>query len=489
MNLRTTPAHTIRDAIRDGSVTARKAAEDVIAAIDQDESTLSCYLHRRSAEETVAEAEKIDALRKAGRELPPLAGIAAALKDNIAFRGMPTTCGSLILEDFHSLFNATAAEKIKSAGAIIVGKTNMDEFAMGSSTENSAYRPTRNPWDTDRVPGGSSGGSCAAVASGEALLALGSDTGGSIRQPAAFCGVVGLKPTYGTVSRYGLVAFASSFDQIGPVGRCVTDVAMLFDVIAGADERDSTTARRDHAPTEDRLTGEIDGLRVGVAEQYFSDGLDDEVARSVRKGIELLRERGATIVEISLQRNPFAIPAYYIAANAEASANLARYDGVRYGLSDRGGESLAGMYRRSRRAGFGDEVKRRILLGTYALSSGYYDDYYDRAMKVRSLITDEFREALQSCDVIAGPTTPTTAFRLGEKSGDPLSMYLSDVYTISANLAGLPAVTLPCGLDSAGLPIGIQLTGRPFEEGLLLNTARAIEIDTPPIGIPGKAGK
>ena len=489
MNLRAAPAEEIRDAIRDGALSAVELSESQLAAIALREEELGCYLYRRERDRILADAEKIDTLRASGKRLPPLAGLPFAVKDNIALRGMPTTCGSRILEGFHSPYSATAAERLSAAGAIVLGKTNMDEFGMGSSTENSAFQTTRNPWDISRVPGGSSGGSAAAVAAGEALFALGSDTGGSVRQPAAFCGVVGLKPTYGAISRYGLVSFASSFEQIGPMGRTVADVAMVYDAMAGHDPRDSTSVSTDRPRTGKFLSGNVEGLRIGVLREDYTEGLDGEVESSVRHSIDALRDRGAIISEHSFPRYRFAIPAYYIAANAEASANLARYDGVRYGMRSREGEGLAGMYWKTRSAGFGPEVKRRILLGTYALSSGYLDAFYGRAMKVRTMIRSDFQRIFRSCDLIAGPTAPTTAFKIGEKSTDPLSMYLSDVYTITANLTGLPAVSLPCGKDSGGLPIGLQLTGRPFEERLLLNAARALELSIEPIGSPGGGGE
>ncbi len=475
MDLRNAPAHTIRDAIRDGSIEARAVVESVLDAIARDESDLHCYLHLAGRDRLLEEADRVDEARRRGDPLPLLAGIPCALKDNIVVKGMPATCGSKMLERFHPPYTATAARRLLDAGALITGKTNMDEFAMGSSTENSAFGATRNPWGRDRVPGGSSGGSAAAVAAGEALFALGSDTGGSIRQPAAFCGVAGLKPTYGAVSRRGLVAFASSFDQIGPIGRSVRDVAMVFDAIAGVDPRDSTSATREGGGTEETLDAGVAGLRVGVAEEFFREGLDAEVARAVRRGIEALRVAGAAVVDISLSSSRFAIPAYYIAADAEASANLARFDGVRYGLRRGASGSLGGMYRATRNDGFGAEVKRRILIGTFALSSGYREAWYERAMKVRSLVAADYAAAFEICDIIAGPATPTTAFRLGEKQNDPLAMYLSDVYTISANLAGLPALVVPCGSDRSGLPVAIQLTGRAFDEATLLGAGAAVE--------------
>jgi len=423
----------------------------------------------------LARAEKIDQAAARGTQLPPLAGTIVAVKDNMVMRGVRTTAGSQILFNYKPPYTATAIERLEDAGAIIVGKTNQDEFAMGSSTENSAFGPARNPWDTERVPGGSSGGSAVAVAAGIAMAALGSDTGGSIRQPASLSGVVGLKPTYGRVSRYGLIAFGSSLDQIGPLAKSVEDAARILAVIAGHDPSDSTSSKVEVDDYVAALGGDIRGLRVGVVREYDVAGLDAEVKEKVGAAIAMLKKLGAQIIDISLPHAEYAVPVYYLIATAEASSNLARFDGVRYGFRAEEATTLKGMYSRTRDEGFGAEVKRRIMLGTYALSAGYYDQFYGKAQKVRSLIDRDFRNAFEKCDVIATPTAPTPAFKLGEKSGDPLAMYLSDIYTITANLSGVPALSLPCGLSSSGLPIGIQLIGKHFDEARLLMTAHNLE--------------
>ncbi len=403
-----------------------------------------------------------------------LDGIPYALKDNMCTQGIETTCGSRILQGYIPPYSATAVERLNAAGAVLMGKLNMDEFAMGSSTENSGFFSTRNPWDLERVPGGSSGGAAAAVAAGMVPFALGSDTGGSIRQPAAFCGVVGLKPSYGLVSRYGLVAFASSLDQIGPLTHSVADAAIVLQAIAGRDRRDSTSA--DIQPPDYRaaLTGDVRGLRIGIASEYFGPSVEAGVRETVTKAIALLEQLGATVSSVSLPATEYALAAYYLIAPAEASSNLARYDGVRYGLRAGAAENLLDMYEKTRSSGFGPEVKRRILIGTYALSAGYYDAYYKRAQQVRTLIRQDFSNAFASVDVIVSPTAPTTAFRLGEKVQDPLTMYLSDICTIPVNMAGLPAISVPCGMI-AGLPVGLQLIGRMFDEETLLRVAHAYE--------------
>ena len=419
----------------------------------------------RSMDETIT--ERVGAQR--------LAGVPVAVKDNMCTAGLRTTCGSRILGDYVPPYTATAVARLEAEGAVVLGKTNMDEFAMGSSTENSAFGPVRNPWDLERVPGGSSGGSAVAVAAGLTPVSLGSDTGGSIRQPASFCGVVGLKPTYGRVSRYGLVAFASSLDQIGPFGRTVRDAARMLGVIAGRDRYDATSAETEVPDYLGALTGEVRGLRIGVPPECFGEGLDAEVREQVEAAIELLRERGAEVVEVSLPHTRYVIAVYYIIATAEASSNLARFDGVRYGFRAEEARTLSGMYRRTRDEGFGAEVKRRIMLGTFALSSGYYDAYYEKAQRVRAMLVADFDRAFERCDVIATPTAPTPPFRLGEKTDDPLAMYLNDIYTVTINLAGLPAVSVPCGLSRAGLPVGLQLIGNHFDEARLLNAADAYE--------------
>jgi aspartyl-tRNA(Asn)/glutamyl-tRNA(Gln) amidotransferase subunit A len=416
-----------------------------------------------------------DELDAGGDSKQKLAGIPIAIKDNICVRGLQTSCGSRILGQYHPPYNATAIERLNAAGAIIVGKTNCDEFAMGSSNENSAFGPVRNPWDTERVPGGSSGGSAAAVAAGIVPVALGSETGGSVRQPASLCGIVGLKPTYGRISRYGLVAFGSSLDQIGVFGHTARDVGHVLGVIAGRDSSDATTA---DAPVPDytaEIASDIKGARIGVPRALFGEGLDEEVRVSVLSAIETYRELGAEIVDIELPHAKYCIAVYYIIATAEASSNLARYDGVRYGFRAEDAPELRAMYRRTRDEGFGAEVKRRIMLGTYVLSSGYYDAYYRKAQQVRTLIKDDFLKAFEKCDAIATPTTPTVAFKLGEKTDDPLSMYLNDIYTCTANLASIPGISLPCGLSGEGLPIGFQLMGTYWSEATLLRLAHAYE--------------
>lgn len=428
-----------------------------------------------TADSAIAHAEQLDRAVSRGERLPPLAGAVIAVKDNMVIREVRTTAGSRILFNYNPPYTATAIERLEAAGAVIVGKTNLDEFAMGSSTENSAYGPVRNPWDTTRVPGGSSGGAAVAVATGMVMGALGSDTGGSIRQPACLSGVVGLKPTYGRVSRYGLIAFGSSLDQIGPLANSVEDVARILNVIAGRDPNDSTSSDVAVDDYVSAIGSDVKGLRVGVPREYYGEGLDAEVKENIEVAISKLDQLGAEIVDISLPHTEYAIPVYYLIATAEASSNLARYDGVRYGFRAEEAATLKAMYARSRDQGFGAEVKRRIMLGTYALSAGYYDQYYGRAQKVRSLIERDFRNAFERCDVIATPTTPTPAFKFGEKTDDPLEMYFSDIYTITANLAGVPALSLPCGLSSSGLPIGIQLIGRHFDEGRLLRAAHNLE--------------
>ena len=459
------------------------AALERIARLDPE---LHAFLHV-TAEDARREARGWDdRYARDGEGLPPLAGVPIALKDNLCTRGIPTTAGSRVLAGWVPPYDATVVARLREAGAIILGKTNLDEFAMGSSTENSAFGPTRNPWDRTRVPGGSSGGSAAAVAGGFVSLALGSDTGGSIRQPAGFCGVVGLKPTYGRVSRYGLIAFASSLDQIGPITTSVADAALLFSVLAGRDPRDATTA--DVPPSDPRadLDGGVRGLRIGLPREAFGEGLEPEVRTAVMDAAQTLRGQGATLVEVTLPSITYALPTYYLIATSEASANLARYDGVQYGLR-LGGSDLYEMYTQTRGQGFGAEVKRRIMLGTYALSAGFYEGFFLKAQRVRTLIRRDFEAAFAAADVLLMPTSPTTAFHLGEKTDDPLQMYLADVYTIPVNLAGLPALSLPCGF-SGGLPVGLQMIGRPFDEAVILRAAQTYERATewhlrrPPVG-------
>ena len=431
-----------------------------------------------TADRALEQAKAVDAKIAAGEEIGLLAGIPIGIKDNMCTQGIPTTCASRILENFVPPYESTVTQKLAEAGAVMVGKTNLDEFAMGSSTENSAYQVTANPWDVSRVPGGSSGGSAAAVASGECAVAIGSDTGGSIRQPASFCGVVGLKPTYGLVSRFGLVAFASSLDQIGPFGRTVEDAAILLGAIAGHDPKDSTSLKVEIPDYTQSLKPDINKLRIGVIKETFGEGLDSAVEQAVSSAIEQLKTLGAEVQEISCPRFRYGLPTYYIIAPSEASANLARYDGVKYGTRAPDPENLLDMYARTRAAGFGAEVKRRIMVGTYTLSAGYYDAYYLKAQKVRTLIKQDFELAFEQVDVLVCPTVPTTAFKAGEKTADPLSMYLTDLMTITVNLAGLPGLSLPCGFDDNGLPIGLQLIGNVLREDQLFQVAYAYEQST-----------
>ena len=469
-------ARELRDDVAAGRTTAEAVCTAFLGRIASLNPRLNAF-NLVDGDRALARARQIDARRAAGGPLGPLAGVPVALKDNLCVRGMRTTASSRILATYVPPYDATVVERLEAADAVILGKTNCDEFAMGSSTENSAYGPTRNPWATDRTPGGSSGGSAAAVAAGCAPLALGSDTGGSIRQPGAFCGVVGLKPSYGRVSRYGLLAFASSLDQIGPFARTVADAALALQVMAGADPADATSAREPVPDFVAALTGSIAGLRVGVPRAFVSTGVDADVKSAYDAALETLRACGATLVDIELPHAKYAIPAYYLVCPAEASSNLARYDGVRYGhraaLSRSDG--LEAMYSRTRSEGFGDEVKRRIMLGTYVLSAGYYDAYYLKAQQVRTLLRRDYDQAFERADVIAMPTTPRPAFRLGEKLEDPLQMYLEDIFTVSANLAGLPGVSVPCGFAGDRLPVGLQIMGRMFDEATMLRVADAYE--------------
>jgi len=457
---------------------ATEITQEALATVERLEPKLHSFL-QVTAEQALAQAQQVDAKLAAGEAIGLLAGIPIGIKDNLCTQGIPTTCGSKILQGFRPPYESTVTQKLAAAGAVMVGKANMDEFAMGSSTENSAYQVTANPWDTERVPGGSSGGSAAAVAAGECMVALGSDTGGSIRQPASFCGVVGMKPTYGLVSRYGLVAFASSLDQIGPFGRTVEDAAILLGAIAGHDPQDSTSLKVEIPDYTQFLVPDLKGKRVGVIRETFGEGLDPTVEKAVRQTLEQLRDLGAEVQDISCPRFRYGLPTYYIIAPSEASANLARYDGVKYGFRAEGDENLLAMYKHSRAAGFGTEVKRRIMIGTYALSAGYYDAYYLKAQKVRTLIKQDFERAFEQVDVLVSPTSPTTAFKAGEKTEDPLSMYLSDLMTIPVNLAGLPGLSLPCGFDQQGLPIGLQIIGNVLREDQVLQVAYAYEQATP----------
>ena len=464
---------SVRAALKARKISARELTSDFYARIDKRNPELNAFL-TLSPERAFAQADRMDAAIARSEDLPPLAGVPLAVKDVINTKGIRTTCGSKILEHYVPPYNATAIERLESAGAVILGKTNCDEFAMGSSNENSAYGPVRNPIAPDRVPGGSSGGSAAAVAGGLAVVALGTDTGGSIRQPGAYCGIPALMPTYGRVSRYGLIAFASSLDRIGPFATTSADAATVMSIIAGRDENDSTSAPVPVGDYAAEIAKPLDGIRIGVPEDYFGEGLDGEVREKVQAGIALLERLGCKRIPLHMPHTDYAIATYYIIATAEASSNLARYDGVRYGLRVPG-TTLAEMYRRTRERGFGAEVKRRIMLGTYALSAGYYDAYYLRAQKVRSLIARDFSDAFQKVDAIITPTAPTPAFRLGEKTADPLQMYLADIYTVTGSLAGVPGISIPCGKTRAGLPVGMQVFGRHFGEGRVLQLAHAFE--------------
>ena len=474
MDLKSLTIDAARTAVQERKTTALALAEAHYAHIQKEDGQIGAFL-TLSKERALEQADRIDRMAAEGKTLPPLGGVPVGVKDVMSTRGLRTTAGSKILENYVPPYDCTAVARMEAAGAVVLGKMNCDEFAMGSSNENSAYHPVRNPRDLNRVPGGSSGGSAAAVAADMAVVALGSDTGGSIRQPASFCGVVGLMPTYGRVSRYGLIAFASSLDHIGPLAKTVKDAAIVLRTIAGRDPMDSTSAE---VPVPDyvaELDKPVRGMKIGVAKEYFGDGLDDEVRQAVEAAIDKLKRLGCEIVPVSLPHTPYAIPTYYLIATAEASANLARFDGVRYGHRARGVKTLQEMYRRSRDEGFGAEVKRRIMLGTYALSAGYYDAYYLKAQKVRTLLTRDFDEAFRKVDAIVTPTSPTAAFRLGEKSNDPLAMYLADIYTVTADLAGVPGISVPCGETREKLPIGLQILGKHFDEATILRVAHAYE--------------
>jgi aspartyl-tRNA(Asn)/glutamyl-tRNA(Gln) amidotransferase subunit A len=470
--------HVLHAQLVRGEISSQALTEAVLERLQAVEPRLQAYI-TVTAELAHQQAAAADAAFACGEVRSPLQGIPLALKDNLCTQGVRTTCASRMLEHFVPPYNATVVQRLHDAGAVMVGKTNMDEFAMGSSTENSAFAPTRNPWgNLEYVPGGSSGGSAAAVAADACIAALGSDTGGSIRLPAAMTGVVGLKPTYGRVSRYGLVAFASSLEQIGPLTKDVQDAAILLQAIAGHDPHDATCANVAVPDYCQALAGGVRGLKLGVPREYFVDGMDPEVEQAVRAGIAIFRELGASLVEVSLPHTRYAVATYYILANAEASSNLARYDGVRYGWRAAACTDLLEMYRRTRAEGFGAEVKRRIMLGTYALSTGYYDAYYKKAQQVRTLFRQDFRQAFAQCEALLTPVSPSAAFRLGERLEDPLQMYLADIFTIPVNLAGLPALSLPCGLTQQGLPIGVQIIAPPFQEATMLRLAAAFEAQT-----------
>lgn len=460
-----------------GARTAEAIARDCLDAVQKHDGQVKAFLHM-DADDVLAQARRVDAKRRRGEPLGPLAGLPVAIKDVLCTKGQRTTCGSKILANFIPPYDATVIAKLRSADAVLFGKTNMDEFAMGSSTENSAYHVTRNPWDLERIPGGSSGGSAAAVAAGMAPLSLGTDTGGSIRQPASLCGIVGMKPSYGRVSRFGLIAYGSSLDQIGPFATNVRDAARLLEAIAGHDAQDSTSAATNVPAYTQTLEQPLDSLTIGVAREFFAAGLDAEVEAAVREALAVYKSRGATIRDVSLPHSPYAVATYYLVATAEASSNLARFDGVHFGHRSSTHKDLIDMVCKTRGEGFGREVKRRIMLGAYALSSGYIDAYYLKALKVRRLIKNDFDRAFAACDVVLGPTSPSAAFKIGERVDDPLAMYLSDIYTISANLAGIPGISIPCGFTKSRLPIGLQLLGPAYAEEKLLRIARQYERET-----------
>ena len=465
--------------LRSGELTAVQAAEAYLASIRENDPSIRAYLSVLE-EKAMGQAAETDRRRARGETLSPLAGVPVGIKDNICTKGVTTTCASRMLEQFIPPYNAHVIEKLEEAGAVTLGKLNMDEFAMGSSTENSFFQITHNPRDPSRVPGGSSGGSAAAVAANEAAFALGSDTGGSIRQPAAFCGVVGMKPTYGTVSRYGLVAFASSLDQVGPLTRDVADSAMVMDCIAGHDSRDSTSIRMDKLPYASQLGQDIRGIKIALPEEFFGEGLSEDVRKGIQLAARRFQDLGAEIVRVSMPALTHALPAYYIISSAEASSNLARFDGIRYGYRSPDYEDITSLYKNSRSEGFGEEVKRRIMLGTFALSSGYYDAYYKKALQVRTLITRDYSRIFAACDCILSPVAPTTAYKIGEKTANPLEMYLGDIYTVPVNIAGLPGLSMPCAAASDGMPVGMQLIGPAFSEPLLYRVGYAYETDCQP---------
>lgn len=474
MDLLNMTAVSLGTAIRNKEVSVRQAAEAALARIEEKEKEYHCYV-TVDKEGALKQADEVQRKIDAGELTGPLVGVPAAIKDNMCTEGLLTTCSSKILCNFVPTFSSEAVLNLQKAGAVILGKTNMDEFAMGSTTETSAYGVTRNPWNLEHVPGGSSGGSAAAVAAQECFYALGSDTGGSIRQPASFCGVVGMKPTYGTVSRYGLIAYGSSLDQIGPLCKDVTDCAAIMEVIASHDLKDSTSVERKDLDFTSALIDDVKGMKIGIPRDYFGEGLDPEIKKAVLDAAEKLKEAGAIVEEFDLSLVEYAVPTYYTIAAAEASSNLERFDGIKYGYRTEEYEGLHSMYKKTRSEGFGAEVKRRIMLGSFVLSSGYYDAYYLKALRVKALIKKAFDEAFAKYDVILGPAAPTTAPKLGESLSDPIKMYLGDIYTISINLAGLPGLSMPCGMDKAGLPIGLQLIGDCFQEKKLIQTAYAYE--------------
>lgn len=475
MNLMSLTAVELGKKIKSGEVRvvdAVNAAFDQIEAVEKD---INSYVTVYKKEEVLEKAEHIQKLIDEGQLTGPLAGVPVAIKDNMCTRDKLTTCSSKILGNFYPTYSAEAVINLEKAGAVIIGKTNMDEFAMGSTTETSFYGPTKNPWNKEHVPGGSSGGSCAAVAAEECSYALGSDTGGSIRQPSSFCGVTGIKPTYGTVSRYGLIAYGSSLDQIGPVAKDVTDCATILETIASYDSKDSTSVKRDDYNFTEALVEDVKGLKIGIPKDYFGEGLEPEVKKAILKAVDVLKDKGAIVEEFDLSLVEYAIPAYYVIASAEASSNLSRFDGVKYGYRTEEYNGLHNMYKKTRSEGFGEEVKRRIMLGSFVLSSGYYDAYYLKALRTKALIKKAFDEAFAKYNVIIGPAAPTTAPKLGDSLSDPIKMYLGDIYTISVNLAGLPGISVPCGQDSNGLPIGMQIIGDCFKEKNIIRAAYTFE--------------
>ena len=474
MELYELTVHELMDKLNKKEITSEDITKSYVSRINEKEDNVEAFVTVLS-EEAENKAKEIDQKIEKGEITNKLAGIPIGIKDNICTKGIKTTCSSKMLEDFVSPYDATVMDKINAENLITIGKLNMDEFAMGGSTENSYFKKTKNPWNLNKVPGGSSGGSAAAVASQMVPWALGSDTGGSIRQPASFCGVVGLKPTYGLVSRYGLVAFASSLDQIGPITKDVRDSAILLNIIAGHDEKDSTSVEMPKKDYEKALTGDIKGLKIGVPKEFFGDGINEEVKKSLKQAIETYKELGAEVEEFSLDIAKYALATYYIIACAEASSNLGRFDGIRYTYRAKDFKDLKDLYKKTRSEGFGAEVKRRIILGTYVLSSGYYDAYYKKAQQVRTLVMNEFNKGFEKYDVILTPTSPTVAFGIGEKSNNPLEMYLADICTVSVNIAGLPGISIPCGIDSEGMPIGMQLIGNKFQEETILNAAYSFE--------------
>ena len=473
--------------IKAGEITSPQATEAVIKQIKAVEEQVHSYV-TLDEEGAMKRAKEVQAQIEAGTLTGPLAGVPAAIKDNMCTKGMRTTCSSKILENFVPTYTAEAVLNLEKAGAVILGKTNMDEFAMGSTTETSAYGVTRNPWNTEHVPGGSSGGSCAAVAANECFYALGSDTGGSIRQPSSFCGVTGIKPTYGTVSRYGLIAYGSSLDQIGPVAKDVSDCAAILEAISSHDLKDSTSMARTDCDFTSALKDDVKGMKIGIPSSYFGEGLDEEVKAAILKAADILKEKGAVVETFDLGLVDYAIPAYYVIASAEASSNLSRFDGVKYGYRTKEYEGLHNMYKKTRSEGFGPEVKRRIMLGSFVLSSGYYDAYYLKALRTKALIKKEFDQAFGKYDVLLAPASPFTAPKIGESLKNPLAMYLGDIYTVAVNLCGLPGITVPCGKDSKGLPIGIQMIGDCFMEKKILRAAHAYETSRGSFAVPGEGG-